>query len=157
GRSAPRCRHPAAGAENGAGENDRPGRLARHTHTGPASHTPPGGTPDTGGPPPSPAPPTRPPSRADTPSPSPPTPPTSPRHPHRQPSARRAMPGRVGARIGESQCVNDQWESASRLFLSPRNFSVRPQGRPFGAQGLTAPAANSEDGREQLRGNERPG
>ncbi len=31
------------------------------------------------------------------------------------------------------------------------------QGRTFGAPGLTAPAVNSEDGREQLRGNERPG
>ena len=31
------------------------------------------------------------------------------------------------------------------------------QGRTFGAPGLTAPAVNSEDGREQARGDERPG
>ena len=37
------------------------------------------------------------------------------------------------------------------------NFLYRFQGRTFGAPGLTAPAVNSEDGREQLRGKERPG
>ena len=36
-------------------------------------------------------------------------------------------------------------------------LSLRLQGRTFGAPGLTAPAVNSEDGREQSRGNERPG
>jgi hypothetical protein len=34
---------------------------------------------------------------------------------------------------------------------------VRLQGRTSGAPGLTAPAVTSEDGREQSRGNERPG
>ena len=36
-------------------------------------------------------------------------------------------------------------------------LSIRLQGRTFGAPGLTAPAVNSEDGREQSRGKERPG
>jgi hypothetical protein len=37
--------------------------------------------------------------------------------------------------------------TARLLQLSPRS-----QGRTFGAPGLTAPAVNGEDGREQLRG-----
>ena len=37
------------------------------------------------------------------------------------------------------------------------NFPLRLQGRTFGAPGLTAQAVNSEDGREQSRGKERPG
>ena len=32
------------------------------------------------------------------------------------------------------------------------NLPLRSQGRTFGAPGLTAPAVNSEDGHEQLRG-----
>jgi hypothetical protein len=36
-------------------------------------------------------------------------------------------------------------------------LSIRLQGRTFGAPNLTAPAVDSEDGREQPRGKERPG
>ena len=52
-----------------------------------------------------------------------------------------------------SQIPRTRSRSGAVTTFSTNRF----QGRTFGAPGLTAPAVNSEDGREQSRGNERPG